>query len=77
MSHVSRIVATHLIRMRGAHEYDRAFFRHLPAAPGMHLSEEELHQYRECPEEGIVDVFVHDRKGLLALLFAVVRHVGV
>jgi hypothetical protein len=42
----------------------------------MHFTKEELHQYRECPQEGIVDVFIHDSKGLFALVLAMFRHGG-
>lgn len=40
----------------------------------MNFAEEELHQYRKCPQESIVDIFVHDRERLLALVFAGSRH---
>jgi hypothetical protein len=58
--------STYLVGVRRAHEYDRSFFWHFPAAPGMDLPEEELDQYGECPQKGIVDIFVHDGE-LLAL----------
>jgi hypothetical protein len=66
--------SSYLVGMRCAHEDDRPFLGHFPAAARVHFPEKELDQYRECPQKGIVDVFVHDRKGLLALLFAVSRH---
>lgn len=40
----------------------------------MDFAEEELDQYREGPQKGIVDIFVHDGEGLLALVFAACRH---
>jgi hypothetical protein len=52
--------------MRGAHEDNRTLLWHLPTTSWMHFSKKELHQDREGPQEGIVDVFVHDRE-LLAL----------
>ena len=57
----------YLVGVRGAHEDDWTILGHLPATPGVYFAEEELDQYGEGPEEGIVDVFVHGRNGLLAL----------
>lgn len=53
--------------MRRAHENDGSFLGHLPATPRVHFAKEELDQYRESPQEGIVDIFVHGRDGLLSL----------
>lgn len=58
-----------------ANENDRSFLGHLPTTPGMDFAEEQLHQYRERPEESIVDRLVHDSKlVLLFLRLLVVRH---
>lgn len=64
----------HLVGVWRAHKDNRTILRHLPATPGVHFAEEELHQNRKCPEKGVVNVFVHLRNGLLALLL--VRHIG-
>lgn len=53
--------------MRRAHEDNWPILGNLPTTPWVYFAEEELHQYRECPEEGVVDIFVHSRDGLLAL----------
>lgn len=63
---------SYLVGVRRAHENDGAIFGYLPATPGVHFAEEQLDQYRERPEEGIVDIFVHSRNGLLAR--CLVRH---
>lgn len=65
---------SYLVRVGRADENDGTFFWHFPATTWMHLSEEELHQDRECPQESIVDIFVHDcqLRALRILLF--VRH---
>jgi hypothetical protein len=69
-------IASYLVRMRGAHEDDRAFLWHFPATPRMHFSEEELYQDRKRPQEGVVDIFVHDGE-LLALRIPLLgRHRG-
>jgi hypothetical protein len=62
--------------MRRAHKNHRALLRHLPATPGMDFSEEELDQNGECPQKGIVNIFVHNGK-LLALCIPLFgRHGG-
>ncbi|KAH8636684.1 putative acyltransferase [Alternaria alternata] len=69
-------IVPYLVRMRGAHENDRSLLWHLPTTPGMHFSEEELYQDRERPQEGVVDIFVHDSE-LLALRISLLgRHGG-
>ena len=65
----------YLIRVRCAHEDDRAFFRHFPTTTRMYLAEEELHQDRERPQEGIVDIGVHDRQ-LRAFRILLRGHLG-
>lgn len=57
----------YLVGVRGAHEYDGAFFGHLPAAPGVHFPEEELHQERKGRQKTVIDEFVHDGNGLFVL----------
>lgn len=62
--------------MRCAHKYDRALLWHFPATSRMYFSEEELHQYRKCPQKGIVDIFVHDGELLAARIPPFFRHFG-
>lgn len=57
-----------------ADEDDRSILGHLPATPRVHFAEEKFDQDGKCPQEGIVDVFVHGRDGLLASCLG--RHAG-
>jgi len=67
---------SYLVRVRCAHKDNGAFLWHLPTTPRVHFSEEELHQDRERPQEGIVHVFIHDGE-LLALRVSLLgRHGG-
>ena len=63
----------YLIGVRRTHKDNWTLLGYLPAAPGVHLAKEELHQNGKGPEEGIVGKFVHGRNGLLAL--CLVHHV--
>lgn len=64
-----KTVVAYLICVWRADKNDRTFLRYLPAASWMHFSEEELHHNRECPEECIVNIFVH-----IPNLFLLGRH---
>ena len=69
-------MAAYLVRVRGAHKDDGTLLWYLPTTPRMHFTEEKLNQNRECPQKGIVDIFVHNGKLFAPGISFLGRHDG-